>query len=121
MITSASGWRKVFAQSGNENDTNGEIGKENRLIAALAAETFSEYILSKNKSPMIVLGMDTRPTGPAITETMLRVFLAKKIAVSYTGIIASPEIMAFSRIMDGFVYISASHNPIAPTLAGKSC
>ena len=112
MITSASGWRKVFARSGNENDTNGEIGKENRLIAALAAETFSEYILSKNKSPMIVLGMDTRPTGPAITETMLRVFLAKKIAVSYTGIIASPEIMAFSRIMDGFVYISASHNPI---------
>ena len=50
MITSASGWRKVFAQSGNENDTNGEIGKENRLIAALAAETFSEYILSKNKA-----------------------------------------------------------------------
>ena len=56
--------------------------------------------------------MDTRPTGPAIAETMLRVFLAKKIAVSYTGIIASPEIMVYAHSADGFVYISASHNPI---------
>ncbi|MCR5171547.1 MAG: phosphoglucomutase [Treponema sp.] len=112
MITSASGWRKVFAESGDENDTNGEIGQKNRIIAALAAETFAEYILSKNKSPFIALGMDTRPTGPAIANIMLRVFDAKKVAVSYTGIIASPEIMAYSHSVDAFVYISASHNPI---------
>lgn len=112
MITSASGWRKVFAVSGDENDTNGEIGEDNRVIAALAAETFADYILSRCKSPMIAVGMDTRPTGPIIADTMLRVFLAKKIAVSYTGIIASPEIMAYSHTVDGFVYISASHNPV---------
>lgn len=112
MITSASGWRKVFAVSGNEEDTNGEIGDENRAIAALAAESFAEYIVEKVKSPLIVLGIDTRPTGPIIADTMLRVFLSKKIAVSYTGIIASPEIMAYARTVDGFVYISASHNPI---------
>ena len=112
MITSASGWRKVFAESGDENDTNGEIGAKNRVIAALAAETIAEYILSKNKTPFIALGMDTRPTGPAIAEVMLRVFDAKKVAVSYVGIIASPEIMAYSHTVDAFVYISASHNPI---------
>lgn len=112
MITSASGWRKVFAESGDENDTNGEIGNLNRTIAALAAETFAEYILERKKAPIIALGMDTRPTGPVIIETMLRVFLSKKIAVSYTGIIAAPEIMAYSRTVDAFVYISASHNPI---------
>lgn len=112
MITSASGWRKIFVVSGNEEDTSGEVGEENRAIAALAAESFAEYIAEKVKSPLIVLGIDTRPTGPIIADTMLRVFLAKKIAVSYTGIIASPEIMAYARTVDGFVYISASHNPI---------
>lgn len=112
MITSASGWRKVFAESGSSEDGSGEIGTENRTIAALAAETFADYMLAQKKSPLIIVGMDTRPTGPAIAETMLRVFLAKKIAVSYTGIIASPEIMVYAHTADGFVYISASHNPI---------
>lgn len=112
MITSASGWRKVFAESGEAEDTNGEIGETNRVIAALAAETFADYILSKKESPFIILGIDTRPTGPAIADTMLRVFTAKKIAVSYTGIIASPEIMVYAHTADAFVYISASHNPI---------
>ncbi len=112
MITSASGWRKVFAASGDENDTDGEIGQDNRTIAAVAAETFAEYILSKKSAPIIVLGIDTRPTGPALAESMLRVLLAKKIAVVYTGIIAAPEIMSYSRTVDAFVYISASHNPI---------
>lgn len=112
MITSASGWRKVFAESREKDDDNGEIGDLNRTIAALAAETFADYMLAQKKSPLIIVGMDTRPTGPAIAETMLRVFLAKKIAVSYTGIIASPEIMVYAHSADGFVYISASHNPI---------
>ena len=103
MITSASGWRKVFAESGEKDDDNGEIGDLNRTIAALAAETFADYMLAQKKSPLIIVGMDTRPTGPAIAETMLRVFLAKKIAVSYTGIIASPEIMVYAHSADGFV------------------
>lgn len=112
MITSASGWRKVFAASGNEQDTSTEIGKENTVLAALAAETFAQYILSKKGAPTVALGMDTRPTGRQICKTMLRVLIAKKISVSYTGIIASPEIMAYARTLDGFVYVSASHNPI---------
>ena len=112
MITSASGWRKIFASSGDAEDTNGEIGEENHVIAALAAETFADYMLAKKSSPLIVLGMDTRPTGPAIVDTMLRVFIAKKIVVSYTGIIASPEIMVYAHTADAFIYISASHNPV---------
>lgn len=113
MITSASGWRKVFAVSGDEQDITSDIGQDNRLIAALAADIFADYIISiSNNNPSIVLGMDTRPTGPAITDAMLRVFMARKIAVNYAGIIPAPEIMAYSRTVTGFVYISASHNPI---------
>ena len=112
MITSASGWRKVFAISGDETDTTSDIGENNNTIAFLAADTFADYILEKKSSPTVILGIDTRPTGPAIAEAMLKVLMARKIAVSYAGIIAAPEIMAFSRTADAFVYISASHNPI---------
>ena len=112
MILSASGWRKVFAESGDENDIFPDIGNRNRVIAALAAEAFSDYILDKIHSPSVILGIDSRPTGPQIAETMIRVLMAKKIAVSYTGIIAAPQIMAYAHTADAFVYISASHNPI---------
>jgi len=113
MITSASGWRKVFAVSEDENDITADIGPQNRAIAAIAADVFADYILSQSSgSPSIVLGMDTRPTGPQIADAMLRVFMSRKIAIVYTGIIPAPEIMAYSRTYSGFVYISASHNPI---------
>ena len=51
MITSASGWRKVFAESGEKDDGNSEIGNLTRTIAALAAETFADYMLAQKKSP----------------------------------------------------------------------
>lgn len=112
LITSASGWRKVFAASGDGADATPDIGDGNWLVAAVAAATFADYILSRTSNPFIVLGMDTRPTGRQIADAMLRVFMAKRIAVSYAGIIAAPEIMAYARTADAFVYISASHNPI---------
>ncbi len=112
MILSASGWRKVFAASGNENDTTTEISDDDRTLVQLAADVIGDYIFYKSTTPSIILGIDSRPTGPAIAEAMIRVLMAKKIAVSYAGIIAAPEIMAYSHTSDGFVYISASHNPI---------
>lgn len=112
MILSASGWRKVFAQSNDENDTTTEIGNENRLLIALAAESFAEYILQKNEMPVIVCGCDARPTSAEIADAALRALLTKKIIVRYIGTVAAPEIMAFAKKFDGFVYITASHNPI---------
>lgn len=112
MILSASGWRKVFAESGDENDCTTEIGNENRLLASMAAESFAEYILQKNNMPVVVCGCDARPTSHEIADAVLRTLLAKKIIVQFTGVTAAPEIMAFAKKFDGFVYITASHNPI---------
>jgi phosphoglucomutase len=113
MITSASGWRKVFVQSGNQEDTAPEIGQENEAITALAAESFAEYLFAHTQGiPSVIVGIDTRPTGPAIADILLRVFLTKKITVSYAGITAAPEIMAAGKKYSGFVYVSASHNPV---------
>ena len=112
MILSASGWRKVFAESGDENDSFPTISEQDRILSSIAAEVFADFILDRKRTPSIILGIDTRPTGPQIAYAMLRIFMAKRIAVSYAGIIAAPEIMAYAHTADAFVYISASHNPI---------
>ncbi|MBR1535357.1 MAG: phosphoglucomutase [Treponema sp.] len=112
MITSASGWRKVFAISGDENDNSAKISGDDEVIAGISAEIFADYLSEKSSSPLVIVGRDTRPTGKAIAEAMLKVLAAKKIKVKYPGVIAAPEIMAYGKKASGFIYISASHNPI---------
>ncbi|MDR0315728.1 MAG: phosphatidylglycerol lysyltransferase [Treponema sp.] len=125
MILSASGWRGVFASDGNEESAAEWISPAHRIIAAAAALVFAEYLRAINtisgKPPLALLGCDTRPTGKAIAETMIPVLLAQGCTVRYAGITAAPEIMAWARSLRvadkgspeaGFVYISASHNPI---------
>lgn len=114
MILSASGWRKVFAESGNEQDTSPSIGQENKAISVFAAEVFANYIknTSAKETPIVILGMDSRPTGKEIADAAVKSIVQNGISVKCAGIIAAPEIMAYSRNADGFMYISASHNPI---------
>lgn len=114
MILSASGWRRIFAKSGESQDNTPEIGPENTVLAVTAAEVFADYVRSavKEQTPVIACGMDARPTGPAISSAVIRTLLSKKIVVRYLGITAAPEIMAYAKKLDGFIYISASHNPV---------
>lgn len=115
-IISASGWRTVFACSKDEQDKTTNISKENSYLLYLAAQSFSEYIKKKysetSKDIHIVLGTDTRPTGKVIAYIFNNVLNNCGITVHYTGITAAPEIMVFAKKYSGFVYISASHNPI---------
>lgn len=114
MILSASGWRKVFAISGQEQDKTAMIGEDNIAISIYSAKVFSDYIKNETgkKTPTVLLGMDARPTGPAIAEAAIKTFISQDINVRFIGITAAPEIMAASRNADGFMYISASHNPV---------
>lgn len=114
MILSASGWRKVFAISGQEQDKTAMIGEDNIAISIYSAKVFSDYIKNETgkKTPTVLLGMDARPTGPAISEAAIKTFISQDINVRFIGITAAPEIMAASRNADGFMYISASHNPV---------
>ncbi|MCL2210868.1 MAG: phosphatidylglycerol lysyltransferase [Treponema sp.] len=133
MILSASGWRSVFAADGDEESASGEVPKAYSIIAGAAAYVFAEYLArgvqkkTENKDnilnkPVALLGTDTRPTGKAIIEAMMSVLLAYGCEVRYAGIVAAPEIMAWARKEGakekdrykhvGFIYISASHNPI---------
>uniref|UniRef100_A0A7C3ECE3 Phosphatidylglycerol lysyltransferase n=1 Tax=Gracilinema caldarium TaxID=215591 RepID=A0A7C3ECE3_9SPIR len=117
LILSASGWRTVFAPSGNEEDAASSISDAHHVIAATAALVFSDYIKTKSGSdkPVIIVGQDSRPTGTAIADTIIRILFASGCEVRYAFIISAPEIMAYCRQgnhIDGFIYISASHNPI---------
>jgi phosphoglucomutase len=129
MILSASGWRGIFAEDGDEESSAPGISASHRVIAAAAAKVFSDYIYddwyprsrlsgSYREPPMIIVGRDTRPMGGAIADAVLRSLLASRAEaasqVMYTGITAIPEFMALARAVPatGFIYISASHNPI---------
>lgn len=114
MILSASGWRKVFAKSGDEQDKAPEISSADTALSVIAAEVFFDYITAKSgqSCPVIALGMDTRPTGIAIADAMIKALVCKKAIIQFTGVSSAPEIMAFSKKLDGFIYISASHNPV---------
>jgi phosphoglucomutase len=119
MILSSSGWRGIFAAG--EESREKEIDTAHRLIAAGAAQVFADYLVrlqGDEVKPLVLVGFDTRPTGPALAGIILPVLLACGCRVRYTDIIAAPEIMAWARDLGhqektcGFIYISASHNPI---------
>lgn len=114
MILSASGWRKVFAVSGEEQDKNPAISENDVKLSIIAANVFFDYIkqVSGQKIPVISLGIDARPTGPAIADAMIHALIKKGAIIQYSGITSAPEIMAYAKKLDGFIYISASHNPI---------
>lgn len=110
-ILSVSGWRAVFARSKDENDHSSDVGDGDRIIAAAAASAFFSY-LGKDH-PRILLGSDTRPTGRMLTAIAARILIALGADVDFLGIASAPEIMAYSGSgYDGFLYVSASHNPI---------
>jgi phosphoglucomutase len=121
MILSASGWRGIFSSCGNEEGTTDKIDEAHCIISAAAAYVFSEYMraLSANlHKPLVLLGTDTRPTGKTIVDAMIPILIASGCDIQYAGVTAAPEIMAWARkrgsqgVTAGFIYISASHNPI---------
>ena len=124
MIFSASGWRSVFAE--DEESPKANISPAGKTIAAIAAKVFSDCLPIEGA---VIVGRDTRPTGEAIADEVILSLLASGREVRYVGIAAAPEIMAFARKTafptgnttadnaeggksTGFIYISASHNPI---------
>ena len=120
MILSASGWRGVFAADGDEESKTGEISEAQRVIAAGAAHMFANFLKrgGKNCVPLVLTASDTRPTGRAVSQAIIRSLLSSGCEVKWAGFTAAPEIMAWACAAEGggrpvgFIYISASHNPI---------
>ena len=113
MIISASGWRKVFAADGDENSMNKELSEADSVIAAGIGYIFSKWALEKG-CKTVAIGRDARPTGEAICQIVANAAQQLGLSIQYLAIAAAPEIMAYvknTEALDGFIYISASHNP----------
>ncbi|MEN6500185.1 MAG: hypothetical protein ABFC65_06585 [Rectinema sp.] len=142
LILSASGWRKIFADPSAdgpyaswdpghslENSLARGLCPADTIIVAGMALAFSSFIkercmekTERGQRPVVLLGIDTRPTGPAIADVFVRTLMGEGCEVRYLFIVPAPEIMAYSAQTtdlpsehefhsDGFAYISASHNP----------
>ncbi|NQT59007.1 MAG: hypothetical protein HQ557_08505 [Bacteroidetes bacterium] len=118
MILSVSGWRKIFADDGSEESFSTYITPADTVISGIIAAAFADHMIAslpEKHTLTIIIGMDTRPTGPAIADSITRILLARGIQVKHLFISAAPELMAYSAVneaVDGFVYITASHNPV---------
>jgi len=123
MILSHSGWRGVFSVSGDEEDRTGVISAAQGIIAAAAAVVFAEYLRlkagsGKSEPPIVLVGRDSRPSGTRLADAVNAALVSHNCMPRYAGIVAAPEIMAWARSLGdlpggcGFIYISASHNPI---------
>ncbi len=124
FILSASGWRSVFAENDGqeinaEESRSPKVSAERLTIAAAAAAVFAEAVKrwTGREETQILVGLDSRPTGPSIADVIIRTLIAKDCQPRFLFIASAPEIMAYARsaVKEGiaaFIYISASHNPI---------
>ena len=123
FILSASGFRKVFAVDGNEESFGETISAEDALLCGFFALEYERLVQrrlgtanqGKAAQLQLVVGVDARPTGPAIADVIVRVLANGGASVNYLFIVAAPEIMAYTKVtpgLTGFIYVSASHNPI---------
>jgi phosphoglucomutase len=116
MILSSSGWRKIFALSGDEEDQGAEISPEDSLLSLGIGLVFGRYLIEKSKlpQPRVLIGMDSRPTGPSIAYGLILGLHHSGCSMDFASVVATPAILALvqnSGEYAGFAYISASHNP----------
>ena len=114
MILSASGWRKIFVKSGNEEDGTSSLSPASPSLVYHAAISFTEFLKTEFKTiDTIIVGRDTRPTGAVLEELFIKALCSAPYTIKSIGCAAAPEIMAYAKFKKAaFIYISASHNPI---------
>jgi phosphoglucomutase len=116
MIFSASGWRGLLSAGDHEESLDPAISEAARILTTAAAVSFCRWLkgFTGKEKVVIAVGTDTRPTGPELADPVIRGLASEGAEILYAGITAAPEITAWVQkegSIDGFFYISASHNP----------
>lgn len=119
-VASASGIRQIFDPTSGDDETDfvdgigTEITDAAKIHISTIADCFVELLRehSKKEKPKITVAIDSRHTGPAIADIIIRTLIHNKINILYPFIIPITQLAVYSReASDGFIYISASHNP----------
>ncbi|AKG36467.1 phosphoglucosamine mutase [Paenibacillus durus] len=98
--------------------TDGVRGVANRELTAEMAYSIGRcggYVLTANvEKPKVVIGMDTRISGPLLESALVAGMLSIGAEVIRLGVVTTPAVAYITRLLkaDAGVMISASHNPV---------
>ncbi|ASA24296.1 phosphoglucosamine mutase [Paenibacillus donghaensis] len=98
--------------------TDGVRGVANRELTAEMAYSIGRcggYVLAGNiEKPKVVIGMDTRISGPLLESALVAGMLSIGAKVIRLGVVSTPAVAYITRLLkaDAGVMISASHNPV---------
>ena len=72
-----------------------------------------DWLSAQTRQPTVLIGRDTRPSGPHITHTLLAGLTAAGVTAHDAGVITTPGVAHLTRSLgyDMGIVISASHNP----------
>ncbi|MFT9850062.1 phosphoglucosamine mutase [Aneurinibacillus sp. REN35] len=104
---------KYFGTDGVRGVANTELTPE----LAYKLGRFGGYVVtrgSKNEKPKVVVGRDTRISGPMLERAMIAGLQSIGAEVVRLGVISTPGVAYLTRALeaDAGVMISASHNPV---------
>lgn len=82
-------------------------------MVAIIGRTIADHLREHHDSPAIVVGRDTRISGPAIEKALIEGITSTGVDVRPTGILPTPGVAFLTRAgkAGAGIVISASHNP----------
>ena len=98
--------------------TDGVRGVANRELTPELAYKIGRcggYVLAGQADrPMVVIGLDTRISGPMLEAALIAGLLSIGASVVRLGVVSTPAVAYLTRVLgaDAGVMISASHNPV---------
>ncbi|HEX6896377.1 MAG TPA: phosphoglucosamine mutase [Bryobacteraceae bacterium] len=103
--------RKLFGTDGIRGIA-GEYPLDAKTAHAVGA-ALGRSISQAHASPRVVIGMDTRESGPWLAEEVAGGLAAQNVAIDFAGVTTTPGVAYLAKTgpYAGGVMISASHNP----------
>ena len=106
------GEKKLFGTDGIRG-VAGEFPLDDKTVATIARSLVMNLSVELGRAPRIIIGRDTRESGPQIETSLARAAIAAGAAVQSAGVITTPGVAYITRSasFDAGIVISASHNP----------
>ncbi|MFD0715912.1 phosphoglucosamine mutase [Paenibacillus sp. GCM10027626] len=103
---------KYFGTDGVRGVANQELTPE---LAYKIGRCGGFVLAGKVDKPKVVIGLDTRISGPMLESALIAGLLSIGASVIRLGVVSTPAVAYLTRILgaDAGVMISASHNPVA--------
>lgn len=104
--------QKLFGTDGIRG-VAGERPLDESTVALIGRSLVSNLARELGRLPRIVIGRDTRESGPRIEQALAQGAMSAGASVESAGVITTPGVAFITRVapFDAGVVISASHNP----------